>query len=484
MPYCSSCGLSLSQGAPVCPACGSWTAAASAPASDAPVRRPAATHRATTAAGAPARPAGSTERPVRQPSVVRVARSAQAPLRPTVIALPSVERVRPPWAQAQAAVAESAPVLADTTPSQPTARAAVLEPARPIVRTPADLPAQTAGSEAAPPAQAAAAAVVEAAPAQAAAAAVVEEESPAQAAVAEAAPLAHMILVEPAEPDAEMDAAVTYWPALPSDDEAPPWSAEAAAEPASARRSSGARQASRPAARPAWTTGPRLAGTILIGLVCLAAVLGFARGVTMSTVIHLATGATQPALAQYRQLRAGLSYDQVDAIFAGKLGLGASAADARVHRSYGSARLDLRFSGGVLQSFSERGLSEGPSLRVLRTSGRGPLLFSLAGGLANAAAWWLLLFLAASWRGEQLTTGRLAVLAAAALAVGLVAALLLSTVLGCAVVFAVFLGLLIGRARREVAESLIVAAIAAVGGSLAVWLPVLLGLQLSLLFTR
>jgi hypothetical protein len=361
---------------------------------------------------------------------------------------------------AQTAAAEAAPLAAPVVETPP-AEIVVLKPvppAPPVV-------AETAPSARPEIAEAGASAR----------AAVADDEPLAQTNVAEAAPLARMIVVEPAEPDADREAAVTYWPALPSDDEAPPWSVEPADEPAPARRT---------AARTALTSGPGLARAVLIALVCLAAVLGFARGVTMGTIVHLATGATQPTLAQYRQLRAGLSYDQVDAIFGGKLGLSGSSADARVHRSYGGARLDLRFSGGVLQSFAERGLSEGPTLRVLRTAGTGALLFTLAGGLASAATWWLLLFIAASWRGQRLTAGQLAALAGAGLAVGLAGALLLPVLLGCAIAFAVFLGLLIGWARREVAEALIVAAIAVAGGSLAVWLPALLGLQLSLLFAH
>jgi hypothetical protein len=34
MPNCSSCGLSLSQGATICPACGSWGAGGAAPPAD------------------------------------------------------------------------------------------------------------------------------------------------------------------------------------------------------------------------------------------------------------------------------------------------------------------------------------------------------------------------------------------------------------------------------------------------------------------
>ena len=75
MPYCSSCGLSLSQGAPICPACGSWTAAASAPATDAPVRRPAATHTMKPAMPTTGRATRPAEWPDRQPRAVRVARS-------------------------------------------------------------------------------------------------------------------------------------------------------------------------------------------------------------------------------------------------------------------------------------------------------------------------------------------------------------------------------------------------------------------------
>jgi hypothetical protein len=156
-----------------------------------------------------------------------------------------------------------------------------------------------------------------------------------------------------------------------------------------------------------------------------------------------------------------------------------------VRRSYGhGAWLDLRFSGGVLQGFSEHGLSEGASLRVFATTGTGPRLFSLAGGLADAAAWWLLLYLVALWRGHRLSPRRLAVLASAGLAVGPATAYLVPGLPGYAIAFAVFLALLIGWTRRDIAESLIVAAVAVAGGSLAVFLATLLGSQLSLLLAR
>ena len=464
MPYCSSCGLSLSQGAPICPACGSWTAAASAPASDAPPepRRSGAGTMPSVATAGPTRPAAP---PVRQPSVVRVARPRQVPVhpaaaaRPTTVARPTVGERLPPWAQGGAEVS--------------TARVAVVEPPP---------PAQAAVAEAVPPAQTT---VAEAVPT--ARIAVAEAVSTAQIAVAEAvstaetaapatAAPARMIVVEPMDPDAASDGAATGRSTAPGD-EAPPWTVDAAAEPALARRA--------PATRLAWTTGAGLARTALIGLVCLAAVLGFARGVTTVRILPLATGSTRPTLAEYRQLRAGQSFDQVDAVFAGTLGLDASSADGRVRRAFGDGSwLELRFSGGVLQGFDEHGLAAGPSLRVYQTRGVGPLLLALAGGLATAAAWWLLLFLVASWRGCRPSAGKLAVLGAAALAAGLVAALLLPVLLGCAVAFAVFLGLLVGWMRRDVAEALIVAAVAVAGGSLAVWLPTLLGLQLSALFTR
>ena len=297
----------------------------------------------------------------------------------------------------------------------------------------------------------------------------------AQTAVAEPAPAARTVVAEPAEPDTPTDTAPTRWSAVPVDTRRPPWSADTGAEPVH-----------RPTViRSAWTVGPGLARTALIGLVCLAAVIGCARGLTMGTMVHLTVDATRPTLSEYRQLRAGLSYEQVDAVFGDRLGLDESSADAQVRRTFGNgARLDLRFSGGVLQGFAEHGLGEGPSLRVFRTAGAGALLFSLAGGLAGATAWWLLLYLVASWRGCRLAAGRLAVLAAAGLAVGLVAALALPVLLGYAIAFAVFLGLLVGWTRRDVAEAFIIAAVAVAGGSLAVWLPTLLGLQLSALLAR
>lgn len=391
MPNCSSCGLTLSQGATICPACGSWGAGGPAPAADPThARRPASVPRI-------ARPA---RRGAAEPRAVHVARPASPAVRRSALPGPSAGLERPPWSVAQVAATA---VILEALPAEPLTVAGPLAPAAPA-------------------------------------------EEPA-----------------------------TRWAAVASDAAPPPWSAEAASEPA--RRLG--------AVRSSWVHGPGLARAVLIGLVCLAAALGMARGLTLGRTVHLTVGGARPALSEYRQLRAGLSYEQVDAIFNGGLGLGQSSADAHVRRIYGNgARLDLRFGGGVLQSFSEHGLSEGPSVRVYATTGLGAVLLSLAGGLANAVAWWLLLVLVASWRRYRLTRGRLAVLAAAGLAVAIAAALLLPALLGYAIGFVVLLGLLIAWNRRDVAEALIVAAVAIAGGSLAVWLPTMLGLQLALLIAR
>ena len=361
--------------------------------------------------------------------VVRVARVAPPGARRAAAQPATVGLERPPWSAARPAVA----------PPRSAANVAAVE-------APPTVPAAVIAASAAP-------------------AAVVETPSR-EGAAADTRPAVPAGMVS------------TRWTAIPTDDP-PPWSAEdgSCTPPAAARR----------LAEPGspWTPGPALARNALIGLVCLVAVLGFTKGVTIARTVHLAGGGARPTLTAYRQLRAGQSCEQVDALFGDGLGLDGSAADAHVHRSYGDGtRLDLWFSGGVLQGFSEHGLSEGASLRVYETSGTGPRLFALAGGLAEAAAWWLLLCLVAPWRGHRLSPRRLAVLAGAGLAVGLATAFLLPALLGFAVGFAVFLALLVRWTRRDVAEALIIAAVVVAGGSLALFLAGQLGSQLSLLLAH
>ncbi len=233
----------------------------------------------------------------------------------------------------------------------------------------------------------------------------------------------------------------------------------------------------------AWTLSPALVKKLLIGLVCLLVVVGFARGVMVVKVAHIVFDATRPTLSEYQRLQTGQSYQQVDAIFGGNLGLDQTSANQNTHFTYGgNVWLNLSFAGGILQSFSEHGLSAGPSLTTYTTTGVSVAIFSLIGGLADAVAWWLILYLVALWRGFRPTFKQLATLAAASLAVGLIAPVLLPALLCFVVGLVVFFSFLAVWTHGDIAEALIIAVVSAVVGSLAVSLPTLVGLQIALMF--
>jgi hypothetical protein len=194
LPNCRSCGLSLSAGATICPACGSWGA-------------------------------GSAQAAEQQ--IVRVARSAPPGARRPAVPAPTFGLEPPPWSATRTAVVGAQPAVQ-----------------APVVRAPS--PAGVA----APPREAT---VVEA-----------QTEAP--------------------------EGVSTRWTAVPTDDSPPWW---AAADPS--RHEERVRRPVEPGSP--WALGPVLARNLLIGLVCLVAVLGFTKGATIGRTVFLNTGGPRPTLS-------------------------------------------------------------------------------------------------------------------------------------------------------------------------------------------
>jgi hypothetical protein len=386
MPYCASCGLSLSQGAMMCPACGEWGCGSATPSAEAAPAPPAAAARRAAGVAPPA--------PIQVAPTQPTPGLTPPPAQPTEASLESYPVGRPSsWTAAQPLANVSPPPRADQTDSPP-------------------------------------------------------------------------------------------WSATQLDSQSPMWSPQPDAQ-SSWASGSPTSVASRPTAPQAsWTLSAALVKKLLIGLICLVVVVGFARGVMVGNVVHLAFDATRPTLSEYQRLQTGQSYQQVDAIFGGNLGLDqTSANNNNVHFTYGSsASLNLSFTDGILQSFSEHGLGTGPSLGAYTTTGVSVAIFTLIGGLADAVAWWLILYIVAVWRGFRPTFKQLATLAAASLAIGLIAPLLLPALLCWVVGLVVFFSFLAVWTHGDIAEALIIAVVSSVVGTLAVYLPTMVGLQIALMF--
>jgi hypothetical protein len=417
MKVCSACGLSVSEGATMCPACGAWVT----------IARPRTA--ASQPGGAPlAEPAGDPPTPVEESA------SPPAPATPAPTETPAPTKAPAPVGP------------------QPEA------PPGPAAGTSSSSPADWAAANALPIAAVAANTTAAASTATVAATATAAASSATAAA-------------STAAPPASASYGGGWSPPAPAGGGVPPW-------PPGASPRTGQTAPSGTSGIIAWLSVPgRMMMLFAVFVVCLIA-LGIAQGALVGHVI----GAPLYTLDEYRQLRVGQTYQEVDAIFHGNLGLDETSVNSAEHiDAHDGAYLDLWFTNGVLQKFSQRGLPTSGS-RSKPASTFLALIVTLLMVPARAVASWLCIFFAVRWRGYDLTLRQFGIMLLACFAVGVLTAFLPGPVaiLGVIINIVVYLGFIISWTEGSLWDALVVVVVAGVSAWVLVAVPLFVGVLLGL----
>jgi hypothetical protein len=230
-------------------------------------------------------------------------------------------------------------------------------------------------------------------------------------------------------------------------------------------------------------SGPRPFALLVIGFVCFMVVLGLVQGMLFGNMVNSLVDSTRITLQDYRQLHVGQTYAQVEAILdhSQASSSGPTTVSTTVHRlNPDGSSVDLTFSNGTLQSFSQSGLTEGRSSGLFAlSSGAALLVVAIVNAVVTTVAWFFCLFVMVHWRGYQITIKQLVVMAVTVAVVGAVGSWLLG-ILGILLTLGVAFGFLLAWTDGDALDAIIIAATCLIASWVVIRLPEYAGMWVAL----
>jgi len=227
--------------------------------------------------------------------------------------------------------------------------------------------------------------------------------------------------------------------------------------------------------RPRW---------IIVGIVVLLAMgLGFAQTRLITHAFHSGVWSDTVTLEEYRQLRAGQSVAEADAILFGDNYLDKSNANRTFDfTNPDGSTVTLTFVNGTLQQFSESGLKPGDSSSEVSRAASGVLLFvfSVLTGLVATVGGFACLWAVVLWRGFNLTIKQMVVMVVVVGVVSTVTGLFLPGILVLTITMIVYGSFLIAWAGGDIMEAIIIWIVAGFASWLIISLPMMVGVWLGL----